>query len=161
MTPYPPHRLLFVCTANICRSPMAEALANLSAEERGWWVQVLSAGTDAHDGLPAAPNAVKVIKEIGGNIEDHCSQPVTDELVRWADRILVMELRHASWVRDHFPIADDKIQLLGTFGGLMNVPDPYGSWIFTFRRSRDQIRRCVDGFLDTLQPRPLPPQARR
>lgn len=160
MPPYLPHRLLFVCTANICRSPMAEALAMLSAEERGWWVQALSCGTDALDGMPAAPNAVRVIRELGGDIEDHASQGVREELVVWADRIVCMELRHASWVRENFPMADEKIQLLGTFGGLMNVPDPYGSWIFTFRRSRDQIRRCVEGFLDSLPPRPLPASSR-
>jgi protein-tyrosine-phosphatase len=151
-----PHRLLFVCTANICRSPMAESLAMLSGEERGWWVQALSCGTEAMDGMPAAPNAVKVIQELGGDLSQHASQPVSAELVRWADRVLVMELRHASWVREHFPQADEKIQLLGTFGGLMNVPDPYGSWIFKFRSSRDQIRQCVEGFLDSLPPRPLP-----
>lgn len=151
---HPPHRLLFVCTANICRSPMAEALAGLCAEERGWWVQSLSCGTEALDGLPAAPNAVKVVKEVGGNLSEHLSQPVSTELVVWADRILCMELRHAAWVREHFPEGDEKIQLLGTFGGLMNVPDPYGSWIFAFRRSRDQIRRCIEGLYDTLPPRP-------
>lgn len=161
MALYTPHRLLFVCTANICRSPMAEALANLSAEERGWWVQALSCGIEAIEGMPAAPNAVKVIREVGGDLNEHASQGVTTELVLWADRILCMELRHASWVREHFPEGDEKIQLLGTFGGLMNVPDPYGSWIFKFRSSRDQIRRCVDGFLDSLPPRPLPPEARR
>jgi len=151
----PPHRLLFVCTANICRSPMAEALAVICAEERGWWVQALSCGTEALDGVPAAPNAVKAIKEVGGDLSEHLSQPVSDELVNWADRVLCMELRHAGWVREHFPQADEKIQLLGTFGGVMNVGDPYGSWIFAFRRSRDHIRRCVDGLLDTLPPRPL------
>ena len=53
------------------------------------------------------------------------------------------------------PLADGKVQLLGTFGGLVEIDDPYGRWIFAFRRSRDEIRRCVERFVDTLPPRPM------
>lgn len=152
----PPHRLLFVCTANICRSPMAEGLARMSAAERRWRVEALSCGVDAHEGIPAAPNSVKVIREIGGDIAAHLSQPASDALVQWADRILVMELRHASVLRERYPAADNKIQLLGTFGGVMEVADPYGGWIWTYRRSRDLLQRCVEGLLDSMPPRPEP-----
>ena len=140
---------------------MAEVLATMCGQERGWWVQALSCGTEAMDGLPAAPNSQKVIKEIGGDLSEHLSQPVSAELVAWADRVLCMELRHASWVREHFPQADAKIQLLGTFGGVMNIPDPYGSWVFAYRKSRDLLRRSVEGLLDSMPPRPLPEEERR
>ena len=149
-----PHRLLFVCTANICRSAMADALARRYAEERGWRVEVRSAGTHARAGDAAAPNAVKAVREVGGALADHASQPVSEELVAWADRILVMEMRHASHIREQFPDADEKVQLLGTFGGLVEIDDPYGSWIFTYRRRRDEIRTCVEAFMDRLPPRP-------
>lgn len=148
-----PHRLLFVCTANICRSPMAEELSRLYADQRGWWVESRSAGTHAREGDPAAPNSERAIRELGGDLSAHRSQPVTDELVDWADRILVMELRHAQNVRSAFPAADAKLQMLGTFGGIMEIADPYGSWIFRFRSSRDEIRRCVEGLLDRMPPR--------
>lgn len=148
-----PHRLLFVCTANICRSPMAEALALMYAEDRNWWVEAKSAGTAAMTGQPAAPNSQKAIREVGGNLDAHQSQPVTDELVAWADRILVMELRHAQHVRENHPAADEKVQLLGTFGGIMEIGDPYGSWIFKYRSSRDEIRKCVENMLDRMPPR--------
>ncbi len=153
--PASPHRLLFVCTANICRSPMAEELAGLYAAERGWAVEVRSAGTHAHEGEPAAPNSIKAIRDVGGDLNGHRSQPVSEELVAWADRILVMEMRHAQFVRENFPASDEKIQMLGTFGGLMEVADPYGSWIFRYRSSRDDIRRCVEALLDRMPPRPL------
>jgi protein-tyrosine-phosphatase len=149
-----PHRLLFVCTANICRSPMADALARRYAEERGWSVEVLSAGTHAVAGEPAAPNAVKAVREVGGDLASHQSRPMDQELVDWADRILVMEMRHAADVRERFPSSDEKVQLLGTFGGIVEIADPYGSWIFTYRRRRDEIRRCVEAFMDRLPPRP-------
>ncbi len=149
-----PHHLLFVCTANIARSPMAEALARRYADERGWLVRVQSAGTHAVPGQPAAPNSVKVCRELGADCSNHQSQPMTDELVAWAHRILVMEMRHASNIRERFPAADEKVQLLGTFGGLVEIGDPYGSWIFTYRKRRDEIRACVESFMDRLPPRP-------
>jgi protein-tyrosine-phosphatase len=152
--PTAPHRLLFVCTANICRSPMAEELARLYAAERGWAVECLSAGTHAREGEPAAPNSQKAIRDVGGDLSNHQSQPVSEALVAWADRILVMEMRHAQFVREHFPASDEKLQMLGTFGGLMEIADPYGSWIFRYRSSRDDIRRCVEGLLDRMPPRP-------
>lgn len=150
----PPHRLLFVCTANICRSPMAEELARLYAEERRWNVEVRSAGTHAIEGNPAAPNAIKAIKDVGGDLSGHRSQPMSLELVEWADRILVMEMRHAATIRDLYPESDEKVQLLGTFGGMMEIDDPYGRWIFAFRRSRNEIRQCVETFMDRLPPNP-------
>jgi protein arginine phosphatase len=153
--PNAPHRLLFVCTANICRSPLAEELARLYAAERGWMVEARSAGTHARDGESAALNSQKAIRDVGGDLTAHRSQPVTEELVAWADRILVMEMRHAQLVREQFPASDEKLQMLGTFGGLMEIADPYGSWIFKYRSSRDDIRRCVEGLLDRMPPRPL------
>jgi protein-tyrosine-phosphatase len=150
-----PHRLLFVCTANICRSPIAEAIARQYGQQRGWAVEVASAGTHAMAGEPAAPNSVKVCREVGADCSAHASQPVTPELVEWADRILVMEMRHAAHLREKFPRSDEKVQLLGTFGGLVEIEDPYRSWIFTYRRRRDEIRTCVESFMDRLPPRPL------
>src|SRR4051812_43058381 len=98
---------------------MADALARRYADERGWRVEVRSAGTRAIPGQPAAPNAVKAVREVGGDLSAHLSSPLSTELVAWADRILVMEMRHATEARDAFPSADEKVQLLGTFGGLV------------------------------------------
>lgn len=133
---------------------MAEALAVLSADHRGWMVEAQSCGVEALTGQPAAPNSERVIREIGGDLSRHIAQPATDSLLAWADRVLVMEMRHAAALRERFPRSDEKIQLLGHFGGVLEVGDPYGSWIFTYRRSRDLIRKCVDGLLDSLPPRP-------
>ena len=72
----------------------------------------------------------------------------------WSHRILVMEMRHAKDIRERFPAADEKVQLLGTFGGLVEIGDPYGSWVFTYRKRRDEIRACVEAFMDRLPPRP-------
>lgn len=147
-----PHRLMFVCTANICRSPMAEALARASADQRGMPVQVRSGGVLGLLGKPAAVNAVRAMREVGLDITGHKSAGITDEDAAWADGFAVMELRHQRVLLDRFPELDGRIVQLGPFGGRAEVPDPVGGWMWRFRRSRALLTRCVDGFLDLLQP---------
>jgi len=151
-----PYHLLFVCTANICRSPMAEGLARRYAEERGWGARIRSAGTMGLIDKSAAKNAVRVMRELDIDISAHKSQGVTEELVGWADHILVMELRHAIKLRERYPhLSDsDRILQLASFGGMMEIADPVGGWRWRFRRSRDEIRRCTETFMDNLPPRP-------
>lgn len=147
-----PYRLLFVCTANICRSPMAEGFARHYGASRTWPVEVRSGGIMGLVGHPADPLAVRVMGEAGVDISSHKSGPVEQDLADWADHILVMEMRHASHLRRRFPQADGKILMLGNFGGMVEVPDPIGGWRWRFRKSRDQIQKCVVGFMDQLPP---------
>lgn len=139
--------LLFVCTGNICRSPMAEGIARKDARELGLDVEVQSASAMGLDGRPADPKAVAVCAEIGVDLSNHSAQPVTPEVMTWADHVLVMELRHAHDLRERFPEHDAKIALLGTFGGAMEIADPIGGWKWTFRRIRRQIGSATRSFL--------------
>lgn len=147
-----PHRLLFVCTANICRSPMAEGLARSYAAARGWPVEVRSGGILGLIDKPAAANAVHVMREKGIDISTHRSGGIDDELIEWADYILVMELRHQSKLHERHPQCEGRVMLLGPFGGLHEVSDPVGGWKRKFRKSRDTINKCVIGFMDRLPP---------
>ena len=142
--------LLFVCTGNICRSPMAEVLAQARAGELGLDVQVQSASLLGLSEEPADPKAVAVCKELGLDLSNHRAQPVTPALAEWADHILVMELRHATELRFRHPDLDSRIAMIGPFGGLIEISDPLGGWKFTFRRCRDQLRACVDGFFSRM-----------
>ncbi len=147
-----PTRLLFICTGNICRSPMAEGLARHYANSRSREVEVRSASQMGLKGHPAEPNAVKVMAEIGIDISEHRSQAMTPEILNWADYILVMEAQHSREARKRAPEKEDRILLLGTFCGLFEVPDPLGGWKRRFRQSRDQLRTCVENFMDRLPP---------
>lgn len=149
-----PYHLLFVCSGNLCRSPMAESMARTYSENRGWRVEVRSAGTLGIVGRPAEPLAIKVMGEIGQDISGHRSQGIDEALVAWADHILVMELAHASELRRRFAEAEDKVLLLGNFGGSFEIADPMGGWRWRFRAVRDTLRTCVESFLDQLPPRP-------
>ena len=150
-----PYHLLFVCTANICRSPMAEGLARDYAMKRGWSVECRSGGIMGLIGRPAAKNAVRVLNEVNIDISGHRSSGITSEMVDWADHILVMELRHAIKLRERHSNLGSKVLQLGSFGGLVEVKDPVGGWRWKFRRSRDDIERCVQAFMDNLPPRLL------
>jgi len=152
-----PHRLLFVCTANICRSPMGEAFARAYGAERGWAVEARSCGVNALPGNHAAAKSIRAMSEIGIDINAHRSMPMSTELVAWAEYILVMEIRHASRVHERHPEANGRVMMLGSFGGVMEIEDPYGTWFMrSFRSSRDEIQRCVTTFMDRLPVRALP-----
>lgn len=147
-----PYRLTFVCTANICRSPMAAGFARAYGDRRGWPVQVRSGGIMGLIGHHADPLAIKVMNEVGVDISDHRSGGVDADLLAWSDYVLVMEMRHASTLRQRFPDGADKVLMLGNFGGLVEIPDPIGGWRWRFRKSRAQLHRCVEGFMDQLPP---------
>ena len=152
-----PHRLFFVCTANICRSPIAEGLASVLASEAGLQVEARSGGTLGWEGKPAAPNSVKVMKKIGIDISGHRCQGVSLQDMEWSDFVLVMEMKHAAHLRESFPEHNDKIMVLANFGGLYEIRDPIGRWSLHFRRCRDELRKCILGFYQQLQMRQGPP----
>ncbi len=148
--------LLFVCTGNICRSPMAEAFARDYGQRRGIPLQARSASMIGLHDQPAHKNAIRAMAEVGIDLSNHVAQPVTGELVEWADWILGMEVCHVRWLRETFPEAEARVALLGSYGGMFEIPDPLGGWMGRFRRSRDQIRRCVENLVDRLPPAPPP-----
>lgn len=144
--------LLMICAGNICRSPMAEYLARDYAKKRGRELDVRSASLLGLDGQPAHRYSIWAMKELNIDLTPHRAQPVSEALVRQADYILVMELAQAADLRTRYPEVGDKILTLGTFGGLMDIPDPLGSLWWTYRKRRDEIRRCVEAFIDQMPP---------
>ena len=143
------HRLLFICTGNICRSPIAEVIAIRRGEEIGVPIDARSAGTLGIENAPADPQMVAVASELGLDLSKHQSQEITDDLIAWADYVLCMEMAHVSHVREFYQDAGENTLLLGNFGGTMDIRDPHGSWFrVTYRKSRDEIARCVHRFVD-------------
>jgi tRNA threonylcarbamoyl adenosine modification protein (Sua5/YciO/YrdC/YwlC family) len=140
--------LVFVCTANQCRSPMAEVLCkHLLAEHLGWPVDelaargfvVLSAGVYAAFDLPASRGALRAMRERGLDLSAHRSQPLTPSLLDDASVVFVMTRHHAECIADLFPEANAKVRLLDPSGA--DIPDPVGGSEETFRECAADLER--------------------
>lgn len=107
-------RILFVCTGNTCRSPMAEAMLRSMAEGRGFPVEVRSAGVSTVNGLPVSAHASKVLAD-RKVAYDGRSSAISGEAVGWADLILTMTVSHKRMLLERFPEAVNKTHTLKEF----------------------------------------------
>lgn len=140
-------RVLVVCTANQCRSPMAEGLIRqrVVAAASDGQVLVASAGTWAQDGLPATPKAVAVMAEQGIDIGPHRSREVTAGMLAQADLILVMTRGHAESLAAEFPEAAERILLFSALGGgAHDIADPVGLPAADYRRTATELAGLIE-----------------
>ncbi len=155
MTKSTEKRVLFLCTGNLCRSPLAEGiLKKRLADRRIDSIEVSSAGTHALVGEPAAALAVKVANERGVDLSRHISRQVTKEMLRKADIVLAMERRHLDEANAIFNKDSGKYHMLSEFGLPYrrghDINDPYGAPRQYFTQTYDAIEKCVEGLLDEL-----------
>jgi len=146
--------ILFVCTGNVCRSPMAAGLLRQRLADEGLDnLQVTSAGVWAADGQRASENAIAVMAERGIDIGDHIAHTITADDVAEAELILVMGREHAQMIRSTWPQYGWKIHRLSEMaGGRQDVPDPYGGSIAEYRACADTIASYIDrGFQRILE----------
>lgn len=172
--------ILFVCTGNVCRSPMAEGFLNAWAADRGIDLVARSTGTNAFAGRPATWDGRRIMTELGTPIDDHRTLRTTAELVSWADLVIGMAYEHVRDTVREFPEAEDRTLTLKEFVEILpklpavedprawvdeaqrltkempslddvDVDDPFGERETAYRRVAAEIRDLVEGMIDGLE----------
>jgi protein-tyrosine-phosphatase len=139
--------VLFVCSGNVSRSFLAEAL--LKSELKALKVEdvsVLSAGLYAFPGSPPDPQMTAYLSSMGVSFEPHEARQMSRQELDWADLVLVMERRHEADLEKLWPDAKLKVQLLGKYvagGWEDDIPDPFGNSPYHYRLAQSQITLAV------------------
>jgi len=133
--------LLFICTGNTCRSPMAQGLAQ---RVFGPEVEVRSAGLEAWDGDAPSLQAIQVMQGRGLDISGHQAQRVQEEQVAEADWVIPMTKEQENLLRRRFPHLAFKIKCLGAWSESgQDIIDPWGGSLAAYQKSAEEIEKLL------------------
>lgn len=154
--PETPNEIVFVCTANTCRSPMAAALFRhaLDAQDEPLRsLRVSSAGVSAFPGQPASKNSVEALKKVNIKLDHHLSQPLSQELVNNALAFFCMTDSHLAMLSYQIdpppPNAFLMRQFLGN-GADDQIPDPFGGNLSLYEACRDSMVEAIPSLIQVV-----------
>ena len=142
--------IIFICTGNTCRSPMAAALATSIFKQNKLNVAVLSAGVTAGDGYPASQNAILAMEDENIDINPHLSTQISQEILTQAALILTMTTSHLQIVQSIHPTAN--AHTLAQYANQSgDVSDPFGGNLATYRKCAAQIKELLSASVAKLK----------
>jgi len=141
------YSLLFVCTANQCRSPMAEALFIRYLKDNAYDLEkwnVASAGCWAYPDLSATPHAVQTVEKMGGDLYFHSSKAVSEDLLKDFNLILCMESDHKRFIKRNFPEAAKDVFLFSEMIGKdFEIHDPVGGTLEKYEQTAEKLKETM------------------
>jgi protein-tyrosine-phosphatase len=142
-------RVLFVCTGNTCRSPMAEAILTHMSKHRQFPLEVRSAGIYATPGNAISPQAKEVLSSEGIQTE-HCAQRLDHGLLEWADVVLTMTRSHKNAILLESPRLDKKVYTLTEYitDDSFDIMDPYGSSVEVYQRCAEEMYQHLENMME-------------
>jgi protein-tyrosine phosphatase len=141
------HRILTVCTGNICRSPIAAALLGARLGESH---TVESAGIAAVVGHPATEETAQLAAEHGLDVSAHRARQLDTALATSFDVLLVMTRHHRDWVTRHIPLAHGRTFLLGHWRDELEIPDPFRQSMAHYAHAYALIEACAEDWIPRL-----------
>lgn len=144
-------KVLFVCTGNTCRSPMAEGILKHIIKEKGLNMEVYSAGVAVYQGDRASRNSIKAMNNIGIDISEHQAIQISHELIEDADLILTMSNSHKDFILSSFESSKDKTFTLLEYAYKTdkNVADPFGGNLAMYEKTRDEIYEAIENIVNS------------
>lgn len=136
-------QILFVCTGNTCRSPMAEGFMNKISSQKSINSIAVSAGISVYPLSCVSPFSVAVMNEYDIDISSHNPTQLNDEHIKNADLILTMTSSHAAYLKMTYPESLNKIFSLGEYTLTHDVSDPYGQGQDVYGKCAEEIRKAV------------------
>lgn len=139
--------IVFVCTGNTCRSPMAEGMFRVLGGEEKLGLQAASAGLFVHEGMSATQYAVEAMKEYGADLSGHHARQITAEIVEQAKYLFCATAAHYDHLLQMFPEAEHKIYLLMQ----TDLNDPFGGSLQTYRNCAAQLNEGIKMLIGQLE----------
>lgn len=134
-------KILFVCTGNTCRSPMACALMNKLASDNDMDIKCDSAGIFANSGDKASTNAIKAMLEYEIDLSNHSAKALTEDLIKEYDLILTMTQGHKTMIS---ALAPEKVYTICEYAGYNgDIKDPFGSNLQAYKDASEDIYDCL------------------
>lgn len=135
-------KIIFVCTGNTCRSPMAEYLMREYCKKYNLEIEVESRGLACSNGRPISDNSLAALKEIGIDAREHKSKSFIIRDLFDADLIITMTQRHKNALIEYFN-AGENVKTFAEATGVGDINDPYGCDLNCYRNCRDMIEKGI------------------